>query len=41
MSKSYAILAGIEGYVATKRKVRDVQDKVGEAKHKLHPGTQE
>ncbi|KAJ6086294.1 hypothetical protein N7486_010575 [Penicillium sp. IBT 16267x] len=36
MSKSYAVLAGIEGYALTKRKVRSVQEKLGEAKQKLH-----
>ncbi|KAJ5784271.1 uncharacterized protein N7503_009483 [Penicillium pulvis] len=36
ISKSYAVLAGIEGYALTKRKVHSVQEKLGEAKQKLH-----
>lgn len=35
ISKSYAILAGIEGYALTKRKAHSVQEKLGEAKQKL------
>ncbi|KAJ5729525.1 uncharacterized protein N7483_004033 [Penicillium malachiteum] len=38
ISKSYAVLAGIEGYTLTKRKVHSVQEKLGEVKQKLHPG---
>ncbi|KAJ5703086.1 hypothetical protein N7488_010634 [Penicillium malachiteum] len=38
ISKSYAVLAGIEGYTLTKRKVQSMQEKLGEAKQKLHPG---
>ncbi|KAJ5732237.1 hypothetical protein N7493_003718 [Penicillium malachiteum] len=38
ISKSYAVLAGIEGYTLTKRKVQSIQEKLGEAKQKLHPG---
>ncbi|KAJ5223910.1 IQ calmodulin-binding motif protein [Penicillium chermesinum] len=41
MSKSYATLAGIEGYVAAKRKVRSVQEKIDDAKQKLQPGAQQ
>lgn len=41
MSKSYTLLAGIEGYVATKRKARDVREKLGEATQKLHLGSQQ
>lgn len=36
ISKSYAVLAGIEGYTRAKRKVRALQEKVDGAKHKLH-----
>lgn len=36
ISKSYAVLAGIEGFALTKRKVHSVQEKLGEAKQKLH-----
>ncbi|KAJ6014191.1 hypothetical protein N7540_008782 [Penicillium herquei] len=38
ISKSYAVLAGIEGYTLTKRKVHSMQEKLGEAKQKLHSG---
>ncbi|KAJ5651457.1 uncharacterized protein N7484_005180 [Penicillium longicatenatum] len=38
ISKSYAVLAGIEGYALTKKKVHSVQEKLGEAKQKVrHP----
>ena len=36
MTKSYAILAGIEGYTATKRKIKNVHEKLDEAKQKLY-----
>ncbi|XRM36700.1 hypothetical protein ABZX51_000190 [Aspergillus tubingensis] len=36
ISKSYAVLAGIEGYTRAKRKVRALQEKVDGAKHRLH-----
>ncbi|KAJ5925000.1 hypothetical protein N7454_007639 [Penicillium verhagenii] len=36
ITKAYAMLAGIEGYISTKRKVRSVQEKLGGAKEKLH-----
>ncbi|KAJ5645881.1 IQ calmodulin-binding motif protein [Penicillium lividum] len=36
ISKSYAVLAGIEGYALTKKKVQSVQEKLGEAKEKFH-----
>ncbi|RAH50623.1 IQ calmodulin-binding motif protein [Aspergillus brunneoviolaceus CBS 621.78] len=35
ISKSYAVLLGIEGYTRTKRKVRALHEKADEAKHKL------
>ncbi|KAF3394056.1 IQ domain-containing protein IQM1 [Penicillium rolfsii] len=35
MTKSYAILAGIEGYTSAKRKIKDVHEKLDEAKQKL------
>lgn len=41
ISKSYAVLAGIEGYALTKRKMHSVQEKLGEAKQKLHLPRQE
>ncbi|CAG8203772.1 unnamed protein product [Penicillium salamii] len=36
MSKSYIMLAGIQGYTKTKRKVRAAHEKVDDTKHKLH-----
>lgn len=36
MTKSYAILAGIEGYTTAKRKIKNVHEKLDEAKQKLH-----
>ncbi|KAJ5175783.1 uncharacterized protein N7482_001660 [Penicillium canariense] len=36
ITKSYAVLAGIEGYTLTKHKIRDVHEKLDEAKEKLH-----
>jgi len=36
MSKSYVMLAGIEGYTKTKRKVRTMHEKVDNSKQKLH-----
>lgn len=36
ITKSYAILAGIEGYTSAKRKVKHVHEKLDEAKQKLH-----
>ena len=35
ISKSYAVLAGIEGYTRAKRKVRALQEKVDGAKHRF------
>ncbi|OJJ99125.1 hypothetical protein ASPACDRAFT_43785 [Aspergillus aculeatus ATCC 16872] len=35
ISKSYAVLLGIEGYTRTKHKVRALHEKADEAKHKL------
>ena len=35
MSKSYVMLAGIQGYTKTKRKVRAAHEKVDDTKHKL------
>jgi hypothetical protein len=36
MTKSYAILAGIEGYTTAKRKIKNVHEKLDDAKQKLH-----
>ncbi|KAJ5363512.1 uncharacterized protein N7496_009225 [Penicillium cataractarum] len=36
MTKSYAILAGIEGYTTAKRKVKNFHEKLDDAKQKLH-----
>ena len=36
MSKSYIMLAGIEGYTKTKRKARAVHEKVDNSKQKFH-----
>ena len=36
MTKSYAILAGVEGWTSTKRKVKSAKCKLNEARHKLH-----
>jgi ABC-type sugar transport system substrate-binding protein len=36
MTKSYAILAGIEGYTSAKRRIKNVHEKLDEAKQKLH-----
>ncbi|KAI3002565.1 hypothetical protein CBS147346_5791 [Aspergillus niger] len=41
ISKSYAVLAGIEGYTRAKRKVRALQEKVDGAKHRLHQSRHE
>lgn len=35
MSKSYAILAGIEGYTLTKKKFHDAHEKLDTAKEKI------
>ncbi|KAJ5554717.1 hypothetical protein N7535_007163 [Penicillium sp. DV-2018c] len=40
MSKSYIMLAGVEGYTKTKRKARAMHEKVDESKHKLHKLTE-
>ena len=36
MTKSYAILAGVEGWTSTKRKAKSAKCKLDGAKHKLH-----
>lgn len=36
ISKSYAMIAGIEGYALTKRKMHAVHEKLDTAKDKLH-----
>ncbi|PWY69802.1 hypothetical protein BO70DRAFT_146652 [Aspergillus heteromorphus CBS 117.55] len=41
ISKSYAVLAGIEGYTRAKRKVRTMQEKVDGVIHKFHWARQE
>jgi hypothetical protein len=41
ISKSYAVLAGIEGYTRAKRKVRALQEKVDVAKHRIHQSRHE
>ncbi|GKZ66578.1 hypothetical protein AnigIFM50267_000443 [Aspergillus niger] len=41
ISKSYAVLAGIEGYTRAKRKVRALQEKVDGAKHRLYQSRHE
>jgi hypothetical protein len=38
ISKSYAVLAGIEGYTRTKRKMRALHEKVDDTKHKILQG---
>lgn len=37
ISKSYAILAGIEGYTKTKRKMHSIHEKLSEVKNKINP----
>lgn len=36
MSKSYVMLAGIEGYTKTKRKARAIHEKVDRSKDMFH-----
>ncbi|KAJ5666619.1 hypothetical protein N7462_011028 [Penicillium macrosclerotiorum] len=36
ITKSYAILAGIESYTLTKRKIHDAHERLNEAKQKLY-----
>ncbi|KAJ6125766.1 hypothetical protein N7523_003386 [Penicillium sp. IBT 18751x] len=38
MSYSYAVLAGIEGYTMTKRKMRSMHEKIENTKEKIHLG---
>lgn len=40
ISKSYAVLAGIEGYTRTKHKVRALHEKVDNVKQKILQGHQ-